>query len=143
MINEKFIEFLTIGYLFLFSLYHIVTGVTSVFFPRLALKFNKILYGFQPTDTIQYFLIVRPWGNLALAVGIIGFIVLVNLDKYYPILFVFIILLLIRIGYRIILRKELKKTFKISYAQNLRAILIQIAGIVIFLVFSIIKIIDV
>ena len=141
MINEKFIEFLAIGYLFLFSLYHIVTGVISVFFPRLALKFNKTLYGFQPTDTIQYFLIVRPWGNLALAVGIIGFMALFNLDEYYPILFVFIILLLIRIGYRVILRKGLKKTFKITYTQNLRAILIQIVGVVIFLVFSIVKMI--
>ncbi|MEK6828150.1 MAG: hypothetical protein AABX78_02265 [Nanoarchaeota archaeon] len=141
MINEKFIEYLAIGYLFLFSLYHITTGVISIFFPKLALKFNKTLYGFQPTDTIQYLLIIRPWGNLALVVGVIGFIVLMNLDVYSPILFVFIILLLIRVGYRVILRNELKKIFKITYAQNLRAILIQIIGIVIFLIFSILKII--
>lgn len=140
MISQKFIEFLAIGYLFLFSLYHIITGIISVFLPRLALKFNKALYGFQPTDNVQYFLIIRPWGNLALAVGMIGFVVLSNLDKYCMILFVFIILLLIRIGYRVILRSELKKAFKISYYQNLRAILVQVLGIVLFVILLVLKI---
>lgn len=139
MINQKFIEILAIGYLFLFSLYHVITGVISVFFPKLALKFNKTLYGFQPPDTVQYFLIVRPWGNLALAVGVIGFIVLANINKYYLMLFAFIILLSIRVGYRIILRKELKETFKITYSQNLRAIIIQILGILLFLIFCMLK----
>ena len=116
---DKFIEYAAISYLFLFSLYHVITGIISVFFPKFALKFNKLVYGFKPSDIPQYLLIVRPWGNFALSVGIIGFIVLIKLDDYYLILFAFIILLLIRIGYRIVLRDEIKKTFKIGYHQNL------------------------
>ena len=136
---ERFFEIIAVTYLFLFSIYHLITGIISVFFPKVALRFNKFMYGFQPIEKTQYFLIVRPWGNLALTIGIIGFIVLINIDDYYIILFAFIILLLIRIGYRIALRKELKKTLKITYTQNLRAILIQILGIIIFLIFSLLK----
>lgn len=138
---DNILNFITVIYLFLFSLYHILTGILSVFFSKSALRFYRVIYGFQPAETNQLLLIMKPWGNLALAIGIIGFITVFNINSYYPIMFAFVILLTIRIGYRIMLRRKLKIIFKISPSQNWRIIVIQILGAIIFLAFIFSKII--
>lgn len=138
---NKILNFVTIVYLFMFSLYHFTTGIISVFLSKFALKLNKFIYGFRPIEENQLLLTFKPWGNLALAIGIIGFITLFNINYYYPIMFAFVVLLTIRAGYRIILRRELKTIFKIKPSQNWRMIIIQIIGATIFLTFIFSKII--
>lgn len=125
----------TVVYLFLFSLYHIITGIISVLFSDFALKFYRKIYGFQPKETKQLTMIFKPWGNLAFAVGIIGFITLYNLDVFYPMLIAFITLLIIRVWYRFTFRNYLMEELKISPFQNWRMIIVQIIGIIIYLLF--------
>lgn len=126
------LEILTLIYLFLFSLYHVITGTVSVFFPNFALKFYKTLYGFHPKETEQLKITLRPWGNFAIVTGVIGFIVLYDLDRFFLILFPFASLLIIRIWYRLILRKQLYKDLKVTRVQNWRMILIQLLGAILF-----------
>ena len=76
------LEIATLIYLFLFSCYHIITGVISVFFPNFAIRFYKMLYGFHPKETEQLKMTLRPWGNFAIVTGVIGFMVLYNIDRY-------------------------------------------------------------
>lgn len=132
-----FLDYLAILYLFLFSLYHIVQGIISVFFPDSAIKFNKFLYGFELREKKQLKLSLRPWGSFAFVIGIIGFIVLFNIEEYSLILIAFTILLSFRVGYRILLYNQLKKLLKLTKIQNWRMIIVQVIGIVLFVLFLI------
>lgn len=128
---------LTFIYLFLFALYHLITGVVSVFFSDFALKFYKVLYGFQPKETKQLKMTFKPWGSFAISTGIAAFVVLINLERYFLMLIPFAILLILRIGYRLGFRRELKNYWKVSFMQNWRMILIQLIGVILFCLFVI------
>lgn len=119
-------------YLFLFSLYHILTGVVSVFFSEYSLKIYKKIYGYHPKETKQLVMTFKPWGTMAIGLGLAGFITLVNLEIYYLMLFAFIGVLGIRAGYRFFLRKELYDYWNVKPLQNWRMILIQLIGVLIF-----------
>lgn len=127
-------------YLFLFSLYHIITGIVAIFTSNFALRFYKTIYGFEPTETKQLLLTFKPWGALALTVGIIGFFVFSNINVYYPLLLAFSVLLLIRATARIIYYKQLHTQHHVTLTQNLRMILIQLLGIFLFIYIFLIKI---
>ncbi|MCH7850906.1 MAG: hypothetical protein IH845_04660, partial [Nanoarchaeota archaeon] len=43
----SFVEILALVYLLLFSIYHLFTGIVSVFFSEFALKFYKKIYGLE------------------------------------------------------------------------------------------------
>ena len=75
----------------------------------------------------------KPWGNLALCVGVIGFIVLFNLNSYNLVLFAFSFLLLVRVWYRVVYGKDIKREWNISNVKNWRMIVIQIVGFLLFL----------
>jgi hypothetical protein len=74
----------------------------------------------------------KPWGSLAFVVGISGLIVASNLDKYFMILFAFALLLTLRIYYRIYFRKDIYGFWKVGFWQNWRTIIIQVIGILLF-----------
>ncbi len=131
------IDILTLTYLVIFSIYHIIQGIMSVFFSEKAIKFNEKLYGYRPKETKQLIMNLKPWGSLALAVGVIGLIVALDINKYFIFLLVFAFLLGLRIGYRIIFRKSIYDYWQVSLWQNWRTILIQIIGIIIFSLFVI------
>jgi len=130
------LEIATLIYLFLFSCYHIITGVISVFFPNFAIRFYKMLYGFHPKETEQLKMTLRPWGNFAIVTGVIGFMVLYNIDRFFLILFPFALLLSIRIWYRLELRSQLYRDLKVTKLQNWRMIIIQLLGAVLFVWFA-------
>lgn len=130
------INILTVIYLFLFSLYHIFTGLVSIFFPNFSLHFYKKIYGFEPKEKKQLLMILKPWGNLALTVGIIGFITLYYLQTFYPMLFAFGLLLTIRIWYRYTYREEIEKEFKITSNKNWQMIIFQLIGAALFFIFA-------
>ncbi|MDO8509295.1 MAG: hypothetical protein Q7S27_06470 [Nanoarchaeota archaeon] len=136
----EIVEIITMVYLFLFSIYHVITGIVSIFFPEFSLKFYKVLYGFNPRETKQLVMTFKPWGNLALAVGFIGFMILFNLDQFYFLLLPLTLLLVIRVWYRSAYGEEIKKEWGISSGQNWRMIFIQILGIIIYLSYIVLKI---
>jgi len=79
----------------------------------------------------------RPWGSFAVCVGLAGFISLTNLEKYFLFLIPFIVLLILRVGYRFLLRKQLRDDWGVSRFQNWRMIIIQIIGVLLFVIFTI------
>tara|TARA_Y100000310_G_C20701023_1_gene829892 strand:- start:1353 stop:1769 length:417 start_codon:yes stop_codon:yes gene_type:complete len=127
------IPILTFIYLFLFSIYHVFTGVISVFFSEYSLKFYKKIYGHQPKETKQLIMTFKPWGTMAIGIGFAGIIILFNLKKYSLLLIAFIAILGIRAGYRFLLRNELYNYWKVKPLQNWRMILIQLIGVLVFL----------
>ena len=124
------IEILGLVYLWCFSLYHVVTGFVSVMMPNFALKFYRTLYGFQPIETKQLQITLRPWGNLAFVIGVIGFIVISDLKRFGPICLAFSVLLAIRIFYRLAMRRQLYEDIKVTPFQNWRMIFLQALGVV-------------
>ena len=102
------IDILTLIYLVIFSVYHIIQGIMSVFYSEKAIKFNEKLYGYKPKETKQLIMNLKPWGSLALAIGVIGLIVALDINKYFIFLLAFAFLLGLRIGYRIIFRNLLQ-----------------------------------
>lgn len=133
----SFVEILALVYLLLFSIYHLFTGIVSVFFSEFALKFYKKIYGFEPKETKLLKMNLKPWGNLALNLGVIGFIIFFNIDRYFLILFAFAFLLIIRIWYRITYRDYMKSELKISSFNNWKLIIIQLVGAVLFILYGI------
>lgn len=127
-----FLESLALIYLFIFSLYHVITGIISVFFPKFSLKFYKAIYGVQPKETEQLLLTFKPWGNLALSTGVIGLFIFFNISLYFPLLIAFCLLLGIRIWYRTIFYSQAKKIFKITPFNNVKMIVIQLLGLFLF-----------
>lgn len=132
----------TIVYLSLFSFYHVITGIISVFFPNFSLKFYKKIYGLQPPETKQLLMTFKPWGGLSITAGIVGFIVLTDIDRNYLFLFSFFVLLAIRFWARILYRKELGEDFKVTPFQNLRMITLQGIGAVLFLLFPLFRLLN-
>ncbi len=128
---------LVIIYLFLFSLYHVLTGVVSVFLSEYSLKIYKKIYGYHPKETKQLVMTFKPWGTMAIGLGVVGFIALFNLEVYYLMLIAFIVVLGIRAGYRVFLRKELYSYWNVKPIQNWRMIIIQLGGVLLFTIFVI------
>jgi hypothetical protein len=124
--------FLTFTYLFLFSLYHVLTGIVSVFFSDYSLKIYAKIYGYQPKEKKQLLMTFKPWGTMAIGIGLIGFITLMSLEIYSLMLIAFIVVLGVRAGYRFFLRSDLYDYWSVKPLQNWRMILIQLMGIGIF-----------
>ena len=132
-----FLDSLAYIYLFLFSIYHLIQGTVSVFFPDFAIKFNEVLYGFKPREKEQLKMTFKPWGSFAFAAGVSGFLVLINMEKYFLFLIPFAILLIFRAGYRLILKKEIMGYWKVTKIQNWRMMIIQLIGFLLFTIFVI------
>ena len=121
------------AYLYIFAIYHIITGIISVWFAGFALKVYKTIYGFEANDETQLCLVLKPWGNLALCFGLLTSVLIITDSVSQMILVVLSLLLAIRIYYRLVFRSTMKKHFKISSAQNYKMVLIQLLGILLFI----------
>lgn len=83
------------------SLDHLITGVTALFFPNQAIKLTKSLFGFTAKDDDFYKLIMKPWGALGIFAGLVGLIPIIHPEIHAPITVCLIILLLLRVNYRL------------------------------------------
>lgn len=115
-------------YLFGLSLYHLGTGAVSYFAPATALKFYRGAYGCDPIERRHLLIILRPWGALAVFAGIAGFAALAQPACRAWIETGLLVLLALRIGYRIRLRHELLAISGISPRHNLTNLLLLIGG---------------
>lgn len=100
------------------SVYHVVTGIVSVFFPDFSERFYQVLYHFHPTMTEQYKLVLKPWGALALCAGITGLYAARDPRRYRGVVVAIAILLALRVGYRTYYATTLLEVFRIDYARN-------------------------
>lgn len=123
---------LALAYFAVFNLYHIVTGTVSVFFPEFSIRFYKALYHFEPIERKQYFLMLKPWGALSIHAGVLGFFVLSNLERYYPLLIPYFLLISIRAAYRILFRKEIAALFEVDLRRNITNIGMLVLDLLVF-----------
>ena len=135
-INE-ILDWLAVASLALFSIYHVLTGVIGGAFSEYSLKFYRTIYGFQPRETEQLLMTFKPWGTLAFVVGLMGFVMLLDIERYSLMFIPMAALLVLRMGYRLYWRQKMYEFWQISPAQNWRQIIIQFSGAVLFIIYAI------
>ena len=97
-------------YLGALSAYHMVSGALSFFAPGLALRLYRGAYGCDPVERRHLLIILRPWGALAVFAGLAGFAALAVPACRHWIEAALIVLLVMRVAYRLALGKELWKS---------------------------------
>lgn len=119
------------GYLGILSSYHIVTGAISFFSPGFALSFYKALYAVDPVEKRHLHIILRPWGALAMGIGVVGWFAAVDPVRYVGVILALLLLLILRAVYRIGLRHELLAISRIPSRRNWLNVALIVVGIII------------
>lgn len=104
--------------LVLLALYHLTTGVVAVCFPEFSRTFYATLYHFEPHYWEQYRLILKPWGSYAFFTGLLMALAAYDPRRYRAVIACVILLLSIRIGYRVLYAAEAAEVFRIDAARN-------------------------
>lgn len=118
-------------YLCILSAYHLFTGIVSMFFPKFAMDFYKRFYSCTPPDREDLFLILKPWGALAVFAGIAGFYAAADPGRYRGVILGLILLLAFRIYYRTVFGRMLARHANIPSRRNILNIAMIALGIVI------------
>ena len=134
---KEILDWLAVAGLVLFTIYHVLTGIIGGAFSKYSLKFYKAIYGFQPRETEQLLMTFKPWGTLAFVVGLMGFVMLLDIERYSLMFIPMATLLVLRMGYRLYWRQNMYDFWQISPAQNWRQITIQFIGAVLFIIYAI------
>jgi hypothetical protein len=122
------ISHLASGYLAVLSAYHVWTGAISFFAPDFALRFYRGFYGCDPVERRHLRLVLRPWGALAIFAGLVGGIAFVAPSARFWIMSALAVLLALRIGYRLALRRDLAELAHIAPRRNLASTLLLAGG---------------
>ena len=105
--------------LVLLSLDHLITGSFAIFFPNKAIKSLAVIYGTQIPPTQEYFVIMKPWGALGIFAGLVGLLPVYDSKRYIGVLMALVVLLMIRLVYRLKVKKDTEKFLKLSVNRNL------------------------
>ena len=111
--------------------YHLLTGVVAVWFPDWSFSFYDQLYHFDPRDTAQYRLILKPWGAYALFTGAVLVPACVDPRRLRPVIVVLCGLLCLRCGYRLAFAEEGYAVFGIDGVRNLTNVLLMASYVVV------------
>jgi hypothetical protein len=116
-------------YLIALSIYHLWTGFISYFAPEAAMRFYRSAYGANPIEQRHLRIILRPWGALAVFTGVAGLSAVWQPSSRHWIEAGLLLLLAMRIGYRIGLRSELAEISRITLTRNWSSIAILLGGL--------------
>jgi hypothetical protein len=116
-------------YLIALSVYHLWTGFISYFAPNSAMKFYRRAYGADPVERRHLMIILRPWGALAVFAGFVGLSVIWQPASRRWVEACLLLLLVMRIGYRVHLRGELAEISRITPGRNWSSIAILLGGV--------------
>jgi len=105
-------------YLAVLSTYHVCSGVLSFFFGTAAMRFYKAFYGTDPIERRHLLLILKPWGALSIAIGIAGGAAVSEPAAHRGTVLAILVLLVLRIVYRVSCRAELQAISRIPPRNN-------------------------
>ena len=87
--------------LWVFAIYHIVLGVAAMFLSGLAEEVASIVFNFNLTLDTQTLWLLQPLSAYVLGFGLLMLIVLKDIKKYKPIIYIAVIFIAIRVVQRI------------------------------------------
>jgi len=103
----------------LLSLDHLFTGFLALFLPKKAVKIYQTIFGAQVPESREYFVILKPWGALGIFAGLVGLLPIFDPRRYVLVLVALVILLLMRLMYRLRFQKDSKEFLQLSGKRNL------------------------
>lgn len=118
-------------YLAVLSTYHVFSGGLSFFFGNAAMRFYKSFYGTDPIERRHLMLILKPWGALSIAIGIAGWSAAGQPAAHRGTVLAILVLLVLRIVYRVRCRAELYVISRIPMRKNVFNLLLLAGGVVI------------
>lgn len=118
-------------YLCILSMYHLFTGIVSMFFPGFAMEFYRWFYRCEPSQRQDLYLILKPWGALAAFAGVAGLYAAVDPLRYRGVILGLIFLLCFRIYYRLTFARGLEQHARIPTQRNLANVGLIAAGVLI------------
>ena len=111
---------------------HLVTGFVAVYFIARAKSSFKHLYGIDIPKNEFVTMLLKPWGTLGFFAGLVGVLVLLELETYKHFLLLLIILLLMRFSYRVKYVWQGMKVLKLSPQRNWLHVSIIVLCIIVF-----------
>jgi hypothetical protein len=118
--------------LILLSLDHLITGGLGLFFPAIALRFYRKVFGINVPVTTAHLFIVKPWGALGIFAGLIGLLPVYDQSRYSAILYGLVVLLCLRVYMRISSARMAESQMQLSRKRNMfHVALIITAGVII------------
>lgn len=117
--NMNILELLFSLNLILLSADHLFTGALAMFFPKRAVKTYAKLFGAEIPETKEYLVILKPWGALGIFAGLVGLLPVFDPKKYIFILGALVVLLMMRLIYRLKFQKDATSSLKLSPKRNL------------------------
>ena len=106
----------------LLTLDHLYTGSLALFFPAKAVRVYSELFGAKIPETREYFAILKPWGALGIFAGLVSFLPIFYPEKYILVIVALIILLLMRLFYRLKFQGDVEQSIGLTKMRNLRHI---------------------
>jgi hypothetical protein len=119
------------AYLYLLSSYHLVTGIVSVCFPGFAMSFYKALYAYDPVERQHIWLVLKPWGALAIFAGVAGFYAARDPQRYVGVVIGLTGLLVLRAVLRLVYEKDAGAMLRIPPRRNRVNVALILAGVLI------------
>lgn len=101
------------------ALDHFVTGFIGFFLPHKSEALVTKMFGITISDKNLYQIIVRPWGALGLFACGVGILPVIDPSRFKPVSYMLIVLLLLRIYYRLGETKKAKVVLGLSSSRNL------------------------
>ncbi len=118
-------------YLAVLSTYHVISGILSYFFGPFAMRFYKAFYGTDPVEQRHLLLILKPWGALSICVGLMGWTAVPDPSGHRGLVAATLLLLLLRITYRVTQRHELRTISRVSGRHNAQNVGLLVLGVLV------------
>lgn len=118
-------------YLAVLSMYHVLSGALSYFWSDAAMRFYKAFYGSDPVERRHLWLILKPWGALSICAGIAGLSAVPDPREHRGVVLAILVLLMLRIGYRLRFRAALAEVSRIPSHRNVWSVTVLAAGVAI------------
>jgi hypothetical protein len=106
------------GLLWFVALSHLSVGLAIMWSPGLQ-QLMAELYGAEVTWTPELVYLLRPMGVFMVGLGLLGVVAALDPVRYRAIIFAFVVVLLLRVGQRVVHRDEIAQAFDLPVGRQM------------------------
>lgn len=106
------------GLLWFVALSHLAVGVVIMASPGFQQLMAEV-YGAEVTWTPELVYLLRPMGVFMVGLGLVGVVAALDPVRYRAVVFAFVVVLLLRVGQRVVHRDEIAQAFDLSAGRQM------------------------